>query len=541
MKNLILLLSLALLTPAASALDRVQLIQSKLHSSLSSILPASDFLIIVNRADTLDDGGASQAVDGSVKQLPGLDLGVDSKGQIVLQGHGANNYSGAVAINVVIENQVRPETYKTIEKLLPDIVGGLRDDDDLKIARGPLRQPASASSNTAPQITIQNSPGQEGAQTQENLKFLALLLITGGIFFWFMSKFNLPGRESEGSGKSGGRGSSQDDAEGKAPQSPEVTAADFALLDAEAVALFLMKEVRDRREKTWARWVKVTPSVHQREVFRYLPAWLLSFFHTMAGKNPLTEQELASLSMGELFNEIALVEQSFKTPEQKKKAFLQWFPAQAIRFVPRKHQRALSEASKRTLWAIRPDLGNLVRADEMMIDQVMGEPSFPEVEACAKELMAWPSTSIEGGEEASADMVTRWIDLINQLTEFSPIDSQIEQARKKLTPNDLQKLLARVAHLRTPFSLSEAERKDWLRAVDPADYYWWTSLTKEKPTWNLKDHLRPMRWAMFSQAEKEAAHTKWSEEEKKKSSERILRGLRALLEQPSRGAERGAA
>ena len=36
------------------ALDRAQLTQSKIQSALSSVLPRNDFLVIVNRLDTLD-------------------------------------------------------------------------------------------------------------------------------------------------------------------------------------------------------------------------------------------------------------------------------------------------------------------------------------------------------------------------------------------------------------------------------------------------------------------------------------------------------
>ncbi|NJL24867.1 MAG: hypothetical protein HC902_06645 [Calothrix sp. SM1_5_4] len=90
--------------------------------------------------------------------------------------------------------------------------------------------------------------------------------------------------------------------------------------------------------------------------------------------------------------------------------------------------------------------------------------------------------------------------LINQLTEFSPVASQVEQAKAKLKPEEFERLIKSVAHLKTPLDFDENQRKEWLRAVEPDDYYWWVHLHKEEPSWDLAKDLRPIRYAMFRQA-----------------------------------------
>lgn len=540
MKTLITLLTMWLAAPGAYALDRVQLVQTKIHSSLSAILPTTDYLVIVNRVDSLDDGASPQTVDGTFKQLPGLQLGVDSKGEIVRQDFTSGAYNGPVSINVVIEDKVRAETYKTIEKLLPEIMGGIRDDDEIKMARGPLRQPPILIP-TSPQVSIQNGNENKNPM-QDNLKFMALLLITGGIFFWFVSRLDLnKGESSPGASNGSDRPHAGNDRGDEKNKGPEVAAADFALLDAEAVALFLMKKVRDKDEETWPSWIQSTPSIHQREVFRFLPSWMLSFLKDASDRRAKSDQPQVLIPLSQLFNEMALVEQSFKTPIQKKKAFLQWFPAQALRFVPRGDQKLFSDTSKRTLWSIRPDLGNFLRVDGMQVEEVMQEPSDQDIENCVRELSQMPTVSFEFSNEGGKSMYLRWVALINQLTEFSPIDSQIEQAKTKLSEKDFGLLLNTVGHLHTPYAFSDSVRKDWLRQVDPNDYCWWLSLSKQTPSWNLKQDLRPMRFAMFNQAIADNACMHWSEEEKKKSSERLLIGFRTLLEAPSTGQDRDAA
>ncbi len=63
MRPFLILLFLSVMTPKSHALDRVQLVQSRIHASISSILSPTDFLVVVNRLDTLDDGGAAQVVE----------------------------------------------------------------------------------------------------------------------------------------------------------------------------------------------------------------------------------------------------------------------------------------------------------------------------------------------------------------------------------------------------------------------------------------------------------------------------------------------
>ncbi len=176
-----------------------------------------------------------------------------------------------------------------------------------------------------PALQSQSAPRSEDRpnQTQENLKFLALLLITGGLFFWFISRINFPQAKRENSqlGQRENPSATPDDAK----KSAEVTAADFGVLDPESVGLFLLKEVMEKREVIWSKWIKFAPAQHQREVFGTLPSWILSYLQDLGKAHKMDEKELAEFSLHDLFNEIALIEKSFKSPYQKHKAFLQWF------------------------------------------------------------------------------------------------------------------------------------------------------------------------------------------------------------------------
>src|SRR5690606_7109269 len=125
----------------------------------------------------------------------------------------------------------------------------------------------------------QPSPQQQNSQTQENIKFLALILLTGGLFFWFMSKFNMPSQKDKNASSGADRGSQDDE---KKKHDIVVHPEDFAVLDPEAVALFLLKGIRDKNENVWDKWIKNSPAVHQREVFKHLPSWILSYFQDLS-------------------------------------------------------------------------------------------------------------------------------------------------------------------------------------------------------------------------------------------------------------------
>lgn len=535
-RSLLLISALLLVNLPAFAIDRVQLVQSKLQTSLSAILPRTDFIVIVNRVDSLEDGGTAQTVDGSVKMLPGLQLGVDSKGEIVRGDQGASSYNGPVSIQVMVEEKVRPETFKTIKNLIPEIVGGVRDDDEIKVTTGPLRQAPTVMNNSTPQITIQNSPDRN--QTQENIKFLALLLVTGGLFFWFLSKLNFGDKFDRQSGANPSpyrSGESEDTA-----RSAEVAPADFSVLDPEAVGLFLLREVRQENPAAWLKWLKSAPSLHQREVFKHLPSWVLAYLQDLITTED-EQMDAEELSLHSLFNKIVLIEQSFKTPSQKKKAFLQWFPAKCLRFVPKKYQSALSDRSKIVLWSLRPDLGNLVRSDSLPLDQAMTEPTDTDLEFCHQELFSFPSVTLEQAANETKDVVLRWANMINQLTEFSPIESQLHQAELKLSSIEYARLLRSVAHLTTPFEFNESTRREWLRTIEADDYYYWLHLVKTTPGWQLENELRPMRLAMFRESELAKVHESWSEEDRKRSGARILHGFRITLDPNFRNMDSEAA
>ncbi len=127
--------------------------------------------------------------------------------------------------------------------------------------------------------------------------------------------------------------------------------------------------------------------------------------------------------------------------------------------------------------------------------------------------------------------------MINQLSEFSPIESQLQQAQTKLAKADFDRLLKSVAHLKTPLSFDDSQRKEWLRQIEPHDYQWWLNMYKQTPPWDLKQDLRPMRLAMFNQSAESSMWKDWSEDQRKESATRILNGFRKIIDPSWRNQE----
>ena len=523
------------------ALDRVQLVQSKIQSSLTSILPSSDFLIVVNRLDTLEDGGASQVVDGTVKMLPGLNLGVDSKGDLIRQDSSGNSYFGPVSIRVIVDQNVKQETYKTLQSLLPEIVGGIRDDDELNISRGTLRQLPVPVSNS-PQVSIQNSPGSEN-QFQENLKFLAVLVIATGLMVWLLSRMSEGKTSGSKNNETNLAGSPANSKNPDQPFESIFSAAAFGELDPESVALYMMKKMKDRDLKPIAMWTKYTPAQHQRNVLGTLPPWVITYTETLNAELKVENaaEKVDSSDLQQLFNDVTLIEQVLRGKVQKNKAFLKWFPAEGIRFIPKQYQSSFSAESRRTLWSVRPDLGDFVRIQELEIEQMMTEPNESQISSCVDELKNLPTNVYDISSIDRHSVVYQWVHMISQLNEFNPIESQLAQAKAKLNDKDFDQVYKSVAHLQTPFLLSPSDRKNWLRLVEPQDYYWWLHIVEAFPAWKLTDELRPMRLAMFKQAEVAKAFESWSEDEKKLASKRVIAGLREALQASKTGIVSAAA
>jgi hypothetical protein len=529
-----LILCISIFISFAQAADRTQIIQSKIHSTLSSILPKTDFLIIVNRTEDLDSGMTESSSSGAIKMLPGLNVGVDSKGTVINQNQGAGDYQGAISITVIIDNNVKNETYQTLQKVIPDLIGGVREDDEIKISKSSLRQ-VPVQANTTPTIQIQNQIPENKTSTQDQIKFLSIILVFGGLLFWLISKFLGQNNQNLKNQPLDIKTSSA--TENNSPINEHLEKVDFSVLDPNSVGLFLMKQFKNKKDlSAFSCWVALSDGLHQREVFKHLPAWILDYFRdqeiTLKKENNLQ----LPLTANELFHEISLTEQSLKTSPQKQKAFLMWFPAEALRFVPRQTQASLTEYSKRVLWNIRPDLGNFVKMDVVDIDSLMSEVSENEISECLNEIQSWSSKTVEqdSNENNSKNQILRWKGYIDSLTEFGPIDSQLKQAKEKMTAEQFQEIYKSVAHLNTPLLFNADTRKDWLRTISPDDFFWWQTSLNKNIDWDLKNELRPLRYNMFMQASENKNFESWSEKEKKIATQRILNSFKQLLEHEDR-------
>jgi hypothetical protein len=519
------------------AADRVQMAQSKINSSLSSILPKTDFLVIVNKLDQLDDLGASENSGGAIKILPGLNMGVDSRGTLIAQNQNSNNYQGAISVTLLIDKQVKQETFKTIEKLLPELIGGARDDDEFKISQSSLRQKNIDNPASSPQISIQNHLPENKNNLQEQFKFLAVLLVLGGLFFLLITRLisnsNKASSQDSSSKKSFKDSSSQSKNEPLSKNALKAQKAAFTILDAEAVSLFLLKNLKDKKNLSlFNAWLSATGSEHQRNVYKTLPSWVLSFFQereTIYKSN--SEESNEKIKTEDLFEMITLVEQSLKTKNQKNKAFLMWFPAEALRYIPEQAQSTMSKSSKQVLWSLRPDMGDFVRMEKVDVNSLSNDLKVEEVNLCFNEMVSWSSKLIESNLSYNSDAseLSRWTSYISSLNEFSPIESQLEQAKLNLSSSDYEQLIKTVAHLNTPFTLDISDRKNWLRLIEPDDYSWWKNLIQAEIPWDLKNDLRPIRYTMITQALEDKKYLTWTEKQKKDSAQRIIMNLRIAL------------
>lgn len=510
---------LLLISHAALANDRAALVQARLTTALGNIIQRSDFLVVVNRVDQLEDGGQNEVISGTVKALPGLNVGVDGKGQIVRQDADSTQYNGPIVITLLVDKSVQEETYTTIKQMLPEISGGLRDLDEYKVRRATLRQ-VNAPDTNAP-VNVNNiMPNKQENQWSDSLKFFAILLLTAGMFAWLLSRV-LPTKES---------GAQTNRLANGTPSSSLPTDSKEEKLDWDfdppVVGLYLLKCMKEKKIAPIYTWVKTSSTQHQRKVLKSLPAWMASYFQSMLDSKNFFEEITAEPS-DSVFREITILEQNLTKPQAKELAFLQWFPAPGLRHVPKQFQKSFSPESKKTLWSLRPDLGEFVNVGNINLEDLK-EASESALTHCYAELASWPSTVVIKNKEENQDIVRLLVAQLEQIYEFGPLQAQIERAQKSLSVDDFTRLMNSTTSIETPLTWDQSRRRDWLRTVEPQDYFWWLSLLKTKPSWNLDDELRPMRKAMFRFAEMNPNFESWSENDKKAASARMLQQLRSI-------------
>jgi hypothetical protein len=505
------------------AADRASLVQSKIQNSLNQILPSTDYLVIVNRLDQLEDGGQSDVVSGALKSLPGLTVGVDAKGQIVRQDAGASDYNGGLSISVILDSRVNAETQKLIEKIIPEVSGGLRDTDEFKMSKSILRQPPVPVA-AMPGQQSSPSPAQQSSNSwMENIRFLALLLFASGIFAWMLGRI-WDKKEEKNPGQ---RPNANDKA--AVTEDELVFKTDLTELSPKVVGLYLLREIKEKREALVESFFHATSASFQRKVFLTYPAWVSASLQSYQKTNDeIVADEINPEFFQKIYLDVTVLEQSLMTELDFEKAFLMWFPPKSLRMVPKSLQNSFSQKSRNCLWYFRPELGEFVKASEMTTEEMQSEPNFDQIHSCFSEMSAWTSSAYISGERMKTNPVDTWAQILNSLSEFGPLQSQLAQAKDKLSPEDYLSLEGKIVTLRTPLLWSELQVRQWLRLLDPQDYLWWVHMLGEPTNWNLDAWLTPMRRSMYKFSEENPAFGSWTEENKKLSSSRILESMKAV-------------
>lgn len=511
---------LFIIANTAVANDRASDIQAKLVTAIGSIVSKSDFLIVVNKTDQLEDGGQSKLVSGSLKNLPGLNVGVDEKGQVVARDSGVNQYNGPVVITLLVDNAVQEETFNTLKQMLPEIAGGLRDLDEFKVRRAKLRQ-TNVPNQNAP-VNVNNiMPQKPESQWSDSLKFFSILLLVGGLFAWLLSRLLMNKQSSPASSSPNRESAGQTNTDKETPE--EKVNWDF---DPTVVGLYLIKSFKEKKYAPILTWSTLSTSQFQRQVLLSLPAWMSSYLQSNLDTKDFFG-EIAAEPIGSVFREITILEQNLSQNHSRKLAFLQWFPAPALRHVPKHFQKSFTAENRKTLWTLRPDLGDFVNVGNINIEDLK-DSSDHAISLCFEELAKWPSTAVIKNKDENRDIVVLLVNQLDMIREFGPLQAQIEHAQKSLSAEDYSRFLKLTASIETPLSWDQTKLREWLRQVEPQDYFWWLSLLKTKPSWKLENELRPMRKAMFQLAESNPYFQSWSEAEKKEASARMLDQLRSI-------------
>ncbi|MCB0367896.1 MAG: hypothetical protein KDD45_00290, partial [Bdellovibrionales bacterium] len=476
--------------------DRSIFVQAKIERSLSQILQPNDYLVIVNKLDDINYYDSRKGtITGTLKPLPGLNLDVDERGQVVSQNQQATDYRGPLFISVIFDKHVNQETQKTIIKNLPEISGGLLDDDELKTAVATLRQ--ETISNQSPSVSINNQLPENKSYWIDSVKLIATLSMLAGILLFFISRLSLNKKENNPGVMPFNENKKSDDKLVDQFKWP-----DFTELSPSLVSLFIIKQIKEKNNQIVLNLFSLTDASFQRKVMMSLPAWVSTSIQKLVfdNENSFNSDNPEKININianKIYLELTILEHSFKTESDYEKAFLLWFPPEMLRFVPKFQQKDLSIVSKTTLWYFRQDLGGFIRTDTSPEESLLKEPQPSAIHNCYVELKNWTSTSYVFESEKGLNIVNVWSQIINSLHEFGPIDFQVEQAKLKLTENQYKELENLIVRTLTPLLWSETKRKSWLRNIEPDDFYWWRSLLKEPLDWNLKSYVRTLRYGMF--------------------------------------------
>ena len=354
-------------------------------------------------------------------------------------------------------------------------------------------------------------------------------MIASGIFFWIVAMLINRTQNKTGEGSKAIDGLRRPENKSANGQPENQTAPKlFEHYSTASLSLFFLRAFKKKKDLIYFKyWIQNVSFQKKKELYASLPTWILEFFQTQ--EKVIENEEAVEISTAEFENKLLILERDCKNESFYRKAFLSWFPAEALRFVPQKMQKSLSESSKRVLAQLRPDLGNLVVSKNG--DDYFGSEEYQtfELNSCFEELIVWTSKSndLENISDTLDAYLLRYRSTIDYLTEFSPIEVQLKQAERVLSKDQYNVLYKSSPHVNFPSTLNESELKDWLRLVDPNDFAWWT--TQVTTQIEYKNYLRPLKLSMFNTSLNEKIYLGWNENAKKMSNQRLIESFRSIL------------
>jgi hypothetical protein len=512
--------------------DRSQTVHSRLVSSLSGFLSPSEFLVIVKKAeDLLEAGSESQAV-GIVRSLPGLTVSVDSRGELVKQDGVENSYTGPLDISVVIDVGVKEETYQTVQKLVPEIMGTLNEADSIKVSKALLKQPPPVI-NTPPQVVVQNNLGttdkdlqaQEAAR-KDLMRMLAIALGGMGFLLWINGRRRKNDNINEQKGRTETAQSSKnmnDEMVSKNTIEKEAQVKEvLGSFSGETVSFYLLKLFKEDRKDFLFSTSQWTSLNFQKTLLLSLPGWLSQYFlktwNSLAEEFKENPPELVSPEV--VIRELAIFEKEMSSPSRKNRILIETFPAEALSGFESKLAN-LPQKVVMELWNQRPDTAkyldlsqvDLSKNDEATTDDMGAEIVFEAL---------WQLDADAVVRRARISPVQKWSGFINKMATFAEVEKQLQKAKEVLATQDFNLVFEKCYHFGTFSKLTTDETRAFLRDVDAADLAWLYDNFTVKPEWNLESLLRPIRLAMIKDALSQKSHLSWNESDIKEASTRVM-------------------
>ena len=516
----LLIISLSSALPStAFASDRSSEVYGRIQSSLAGFLDREAFVVIVKKGEDFAGAATAQKAVGVATDLPGLQVAVDTEGNLIQKNDDVNSYKGPVDITVLIDQTIHEDTYKTIEDLLPEIIGTENVADSISISRALLKQVVPASQ---PEIVIQNGVPQDQSSSPSSMKFLAILLFGAGILLWIF------GRKSDNNNTS-----PSERAASYAPPSPaQQESADIAtktlsqFYSHEVLAYYLLKH--SGNEEKCSAFVNLLSLGEQKETVQQFPIWLAQHFTGVWNQNSDESSGFEDELSIEIVNrELALLDREISSDNAKQEFFIQNFPWKALD-AAYKDQKTLSNNALMSLWQYRPEASRLFGQSQGLNVEVLTSETDGNVPELFKELWNLDS-QVSAKQKSQRDPVQVWSSVINQMESFTQVNEQLLNAQKKLAPEQYSSLEDQVVTEESIFKLSEKETKEWLRIVEPADLVWFLSTLSKQPSWDFESLVRPMRLAMIKGSQQEQVHTDWDSSNIEHASSRILGSLRLVL------------